>query len=306
LIFTHVILFAKETLIKLIYSSNNKLRTQVQQNTPRQHHTSKMSINNTVLIIGGTSGIGAALAHAIHSQGKKVIVTGRRADRLTTLAASLPGLEPCCFDFSDIDSLPANIHALTTKFPDIDTVIVAAGVQSLCLMNDPELSKEPNEIAGEVNTNLVAPMVLSQLLVPFFLAKRENQCSLIFISSGFAFVPITFFPIYSPTKAGMHSFAIALRSQLSGTNVNVVEVFPPYVATELDIGFKEKMVELMGGKVHPPMSLEEFTDLTMKGLQETENGKPKAEVPIGDFPILLNQAWRGAFSGTLQMIGVKG
>lgn len=84
-----------------------------------------MSINHTVLVIGGTSGIGASLACAIHSQGKKVIVTGRRANRLSSLAASNPGIETSCFDFSDIASLSTNISELTVKYPDIDTVIVA-------------------------------------------------------------------------------------------------------------------------------------------------------------------------------------
>jgi short-subunit dehydrogenase involved in D-alanine esterification of teichoic acids len=265
-----------------------------------------MSINSTVLIIGGTSGIGASLAYAIHAQGKMVIITGRRSDRLSSMAASLPGLSTSCFDISDIASLPSNISALTTEFLTINTVIIAAGIQSLCLMNDPELSLTPEEINQEVNTNLVAPMVLSQLLVPFFLAKRGEKCSIIIVSSGFAFVPMTFLPIYSATKAGVHAFAVALRSQLAMTNIDVVELIPPYVATELDLGFKEKMVELMGGKMHPPMSLNEFTDLAMKGLQEVENGSVRQEVPVGQFPSMLGKAWRVAFCGVLGIIGVNG
>lgn len=89
-------------------------------------------------------------------------------------------------------------------------------------------------------------------------------------------------------------------------NINVVELMPPYVATELDLGFKEKMVELMGGKTHPPMSLDEFTDLAMKGLQEVENERAGQEVPVGQFPIMLSKAWRETFGGVLEMIGVKG
>ena len=184
-------------------------------------------------------------------------------------------------------------------------MIVAAGVESLCLMNDPSLSLTPEAIAAEVSTNLTAPMVLSQLLVPVFL-KNKKQCSIIFISSGFAFVPITFFPIYAPTKAGIHSFTVALRSQLADTNINVVEVFPPYVATELDRDFKDKMVEIMGGKTHEPMGLEEFTGLVMEGLGEFTDGKVRSEVPIGGFPEILNAAWRKAFGSTLEMLGVKG
>lgn len=95
-------------------------------------------------------------------------------------------------------------------------------------MTNPELSLTSKGINKEVSTNLVAPMVLSQLLVPFFLAKKDRKCSLIFVSSGFAFVPITFFPVYSATKAAIHSFAVALRSQLHDSNINVVEIIPPY------------------------------------------------------------------------------
>ena len=112
-----------------------------------------MSIKNTVLIIGATSGIGAGLARRIHAQGKKVIGAGRRQERLTSLAAERHGLETSCFDFSDLDSLPSNITDLTKRFPQIDTVIVCAAMQSFFNLTD-ETSSAPSSIEKEVTTNL--------------------------------------------------------------------------------------------------------------------------------------------------------
>jgi short-subunit dehydrogenase involved in D-alanine esterification of teichoic acids len=130
-----------------------------------------MSINQTILIIRATSSIRAGLARRIHAQGKQVIATGRRQDRLTTLANGCPGIDTSCFDFSDINSLPSNIKGLTDKYVEIDTVIVSAGVQSLFRFKD-ATSSTPEGIANEVATNLTAPMILCQTLVPYFLESK--------------------------------------------------------------------------------------------------------------------------------------
>jgi len=155
-----------------------------------------MSVHQTVLIIGATSGIGAGLARSIRAQGKKVIATGRRQDRLTSLANGFPGIETSCFGFCDINSLPSNIKSLRDKYVEIDTVVVSAGVQSLFDFKD-ATSSTPEGIANEVATNLTAPMILCQTLVPFFLESKK-PCSIILISSGFAYIPATFLSIAQP------------------------------------------------------------------------------------------------------------
>ncbi|RFU25925.1 hypothetical protein B7463_g10413, partial [Scytalidium lignicola] len=265
-----------------------------------------MSINNTVLIIGATSGIGEGLARAIHAQGKNVIAVGRRQDRLRALASELPGLGTSCFDFSDITSLPAAFKDITSKYPDLDTVIVSAAVQGFFDYKDPN-SSSPSSIIKEVTTNITAPTVLSQVVVPFFLASNK-PCSIIFITSGFSFVPVPFFPVYSATKAALQSFSIALRAQLADTNIQVTTLCPSYVATELDKEFKDKLLALLGGpdKAPPATSLDDFIKDAMIGLDEKKGGKPVNEVAVGAFPQQLQTSWRNAFGPALEMFHVKG
>lgn len=259
-----------------------------------------MSINNTVLIIGGTSGIGAGLARAIHGQGKKVIVTGRRQDRLKALAAELPGLETSAFDFSYIPTLPAKVHELFKSHPEIDTVIVNAGIQNFLLFNDGK-TPQPDRIAQEVTTNVTAPMILCQTLVPIFL-KKNKPCSIILLSSGLAFVPVPFFSVYTATKAAVHTFTVALRAQLSGTSINITELIPPYVETELDAAHKAEMDAMLGGPENAPkpMPLKEFIKKSMLQLDSMIDGKPLREVPIGELPSTALAASRAAMDPILK------
>jgi short-subunit dehydrogenase involved in D-alanine esterification of teichoic acids len=265
-----------------------------------------MSIKNTVLIIGATSGIGAALARSIHAQGKKVIATGRNQERLSSLAVELPGLETSCWDFSDVHALSIRVSELTTKYPKLDTVIVNAGIQSILMFKDAEVGASET-INQEVTTNLTAPIVFCQALIPFFL-KVNRPCSIILISSGLAFVAAPFLPVYCPTKAALHSFAIAMRSQLYGTNINITEAFPPYVETGLDAKYKDRMIELSGGpgKAPKPMPLRAFTEQLMVKLDTLEDGKPIKEIAVGAFPEAAATAWRNAMGPWVEIFGRGG
>lgn len=265
-----------------------------------------MSIKNTVLIIGATSGIGAALARSIHAQGKKVIATGRNKERLSSLAIELPGLETSCWDFSDIHALSTRVSELTTKYPELDTVIVNAGVQSILMFKDADVGASET-INQEVTTNLTAPIVFCQALIPFFL-KTDRPCSIILISSGLAFVPAPFAPVYCPTKAALHSFAIAMRTQLFGTNINITEVFPQYIETGLDAKHRDRIVELSGGpeKAPKPMPLDAFTEQVMVKLDALEDGNPLKEIAIGAFPEAASVAWRTAMGPWLERFGRGG
>jgi short-subunit dehydrogenase involved in D-alanine esterification of teichoic acids len=265
-----------------------------------------MSIKQTVLIIGATSGIGAGLARRIHAQGKKVIATGRRQERLSSVAASLPGLETANFDISELSSLPSNINALIKKFPDIDTVIVNASIQTMFSFTEPT-SSTPESIAKEVAINLTAPMIICQILVPHFLALGK-PCSMVFISSAFAYVPVHLFPIYGPTKAGLHSFGVSLRAQLAGTNVTITDLAPAYVETELDMKHKERLIKMLGGadKVPKPTPIEDFLDDAMKELDSMVDEKPKREIAIGHFPEMAQEAWRKAIGPLLEIFHVDG
>ncbi|PVH83968.1 putative NADP(+)-dependent dehydrogenase [Cadophora sp. DSE1049] len=266
-----------------------------------------MSIHETVLIIGATSGIGAALARHIHAQNKTVIATGRRQDRLSSLASSHPGLQTASFDISDIATLPSNLSALATKYPAIDTVIINAGMQSFFKFSDAD-TPSPEEIAMEVTTNITAPMIACQSIVPFFL-KQEKLCSFIFVGGGLGYIPLPYFPVYCPTKAALQSLAVSLRAQLSETNVSVTVVNPPWVATDLDAAFKDKLIEMLGGpeKAPPQMPLEEFVEEAMKELDSLgEDGKPKKDVGVGAFPVKVVETWRKSFDPFLEQFHVDG
>jgi short-subunit dehydrogenase involved in D-alanine esterification of teichoic acids len=185
-------------------------------------------------------------------------------------------------------------------------VIVSAGVQSFFEVKD-VTSSTPEGIANEVATNLTAPMILCQALVPYFLESKK-PCSIIPISSGFAYIPVPYFRVYCPTKAGIHSFAVALRAQLSGTNISVTDMSPPYVSTELDKAFTDRLVTMLGGpeKAIKPTQLAEFLDSAMKELDSLENGRPKREIAIGHFSEMVQKEWRDSFGPVLERFGVDG
>jgi len=150
-------------------------------------------------------------------------------------------------------------------------------------------------IISEVNTNLIAPLIVSRIMVPHLLALGKTA-TYITVSSGLAYIPLPNFPVYNATKAGIHYFTVSLRSQLAGSNVNVVELAPPYVATDLDSSFRSKTEE-----GHPPMPLKDYMETAIKGL-ESEGVK---EVATG-FSELGVTAWRGAYGPILKNFGMQG
>ncbi|RFU25088.1 hypothetical protein B7463_g11253, partial [Scytalidium lignicola] len=244
----------------------------------------------TILILGATSGIGEAFARRYHAQGKKVIAAGRRLNRLEALKAELKGLEI-------FQSLESNFNQLLKQFPTLDTVFMLSGVLSQFWFKDPSTSTN-EDIINEVAVNTTAPILAARLLIPHLLSLNRPAAFLL-ITSGMAFIPIPLYPVYCPTKAAIHSFAITLRGQLEGTNVSVIELAPPYVDTALDAKSRGK-----DGNPMPPMPLDEFMDSAMKGLEETENGKPKKEVAVG-FAETGVSTWRGAFGPILKNFGIE-
>ncbi|KAL8866359.1 MAG: hypothetical protein Q9174_006351 [Haloplaca sp. 1 TL-2023] len=261
-----------------------------------------MSANfKNILIIGGTSGIGEGIARRYHAQGKEVIVTGRRQDRLQSLEKELPDIGVRRMDIEDIANLPQQVSDLLTAFPKIDTVITMAGVQRSFDFKDPE-SSSPQSIQSEVTINVTAPMVLAQLFVPHLLSLKRPT-TFIPVSSGLGFVPLPFYPVYCSTKAAIHSFAVALRAQLAGTSCSVIELVPPYVDTALDDEHRAQVNEAQGGeaKAIPPIPLEAYLDTVMAAL---EKGDAK-EITNGlsEMGALI---WRQAFDPILQQMHVPG
>lgn len=202
-------------------------------------------------------------------------------------------------DIEDIDTLPQQIDNLLASHPKIDTVMLAAGIQSSFDFKDPRTTT-PSAIDSEVDTNVTAPMIIAHLLVPH-LISFNRPTTFILVSSALAFVPMPLYPIYCATKAAIHSFAISLRAQLLETQCKVVELAPPYVDTPLDAKHRERNIAAQGGaeKAVKPMALEVYLESAMEGLEDG-----RREVAVG-FSQMGAEKWREAFGPVLEMIGNK-
>ncbi|MDR6529838.1 putative oxidoreductase [Caulobacter rhizosphaerae] len=190
---------------------------------------------NTILITGGGSGIGRALAEALHARGNQVIVAGRRADVLRETAAANPGMAWATVDMEDPAAL-ADFGAQVVKdHPALNVLILNAGI-----MKAEDLKAEPFDLAtveATIATNLLGPIRLTAALLPH-LRVRPNA-TVVTVTSGLAFIPLTATPTYNATKAALHSWTQSLRHQLRDTAVEVLELAPPAVATDLMPGHAE-------------------------------------------------------------------
>lgn len=182
--------------------------------------------NRTILITGGASGIGLALAERL-ARKNKVVVCGRREEALAQ--ARKRGLETLRADVSTPQERVALVARATRDFPSLDVLVNNAGVQH----HPPPLTKSQDWAAHEreLATNLGAPMHLAMLFMPHLLSRPE--AAILNVSSGLAFTPIASIATYCATKAALHSFTMSLRAQLAKTTVTVVEIIPPAVNTDL-------------------------------------------------------------------------
>lgn len=256
---------------------------------------SAISSFGTVLIFGGTGGIGESFARRFHALGKKVIITGRREENLAALAKELPGLETYKLDNSDIPNLPSHAQALIKKYPEVDTVWVNSGVGYMGNLTSSDGFTD-EKVINELNINLAAPIILARYFVPHLLTLKREGAFLI-TGSGLGFIPMGIFPVYCPTKAAVHSFLVGLRETLKDTNVNVIEVAAPYVRTDFD---KDNRMDHLA----TPMELDDYTSQTMKIFEE-KPAKEIKEAAVG-FAAMGATAWRGAFGAALQGRGSTG
>jgi uncharacterized oxidoreductase len=181
---------------------------------------------NTILITGGGSGIGLALAEEFKKLGNEVIVASRSARKLD--AAANKGFEQIPVNMSGRESIEALARTVVARFPALNVVIHNAGI----MKNESLLKTNSSDIIVEsVATNLTGPMLLTSALLPHLL--KQAEATLMTVSSGLAFVPLAMTPTYCATKAAIHSYSQSLRYQLRDTRVRVIELVPPYVQTEL-------------------------------------------------------------------------
>jgi len=229
-----------------------------------------------ILITGATSGIGRALALALAKLPSRpqVIAAGRRKSRLEEMG-KVDGVEAVSLDLSaDLDTLKKSVDDLITRFPDLDTIILNAGIQHEFHFKNPQ-DVDLMKIMQEINVNYTSVVALITFVLLHFLKLSEQgrPSFIITVTSGLAITPGPFVPNYSATKAALHSFSLSLRAQLHDTNVNVLEIMPPLVESELhdSYGTTEKLSKFW-------MPLDEFTKTTVEELRR------------GDHHILVGQS----------------
>lgn len=208
---------------------------------------------STILITGGATGIGWALAERFLKAGSQVIVCGRRADKLQEARAQYPQLLVRQCDVAKSAERVALLDWVRSECPQVNVLINNAGIQRRApLVNNTD---DWSETQSEIAINLEAPIHLVTLFIPHLL--RQPNPAIVNVTSGLAFVPGAFAPVYSATKAALHSFTMSLRHQLAKTPIEVIELVPPAVNTDLG-----------GAGLHTfGVPVDDFADAMLEGLR---------------------------------------
>lgn len=183
--------------------------------------------DNTILITGGGSGIGRALAEAFHAEGNQVIIAGRRKQVLDETVAANPGMKSAVLDIADAAAIASFAEQVKRDYPALNVIVHNAGIMRTESLQSGLVADAEAIIAS----NLLGPIRLTAALLPVLVSKP--RAAIITVSSGLAFVPLAVTPTYCATKAAIHSYTQSLRYQLQNTKVQVLELVPPYVQTEL-------------------------------------------------------------------------
>lgn len=216
--------------------------------------------NRTILITGGTSGIGLELAEQFLLMNNTVIVTGRDEIKLKQTKELLPSVHVYQSDVSKPEQIILLHQTLTTQFPQLDIIINnAAEMRKINLHNE---AIDADEIVTEIDTNLSGPVRIVQQFLPHL--KTKNEAAIINISSAVALVPFPVAPVYSATKAGLHFYTKSLRAQMKKTSIKVFEVLPPAVNTSL--------LDKFSSDIHPALltTTGKLAKTIIKGLQNNK------------------------------------
>jgi uncharacterized oxidoreductase len=241
---------------------------------------------NTILITGGGSGIGRALAHEFHLRGNTVVVVGRTEESLDETIANHPGMAKLRLDIDDAASIAEFAAKAAAEFPKLNVLINNAGI-----MRPEDLAASEVDLADAeamVTTNLLGPIRLTAALLPQL--RKQAQPAIVNVSSGLAFVPLVRTPTYSATKAAIHSYTVSLRRQLREAGIEVIELIPPGVQTDL-----------MPGHASDPlmMPLEAFIAETM---QQFDAQPTPEEICVERVASLRRAEAEGRFDAVLAML----
>lgn len=188
------------------------------------------SSGNTILVTGGGSGIGEALAHRLHDLGNTVIIAGRRSDTLRKTATGRDHIVPAELDIDSADAIQTFAERLIDDHPTLNMIINNAGIMRMEVLDQ---ARDLTDAEATITTNLLGPIRLINAFIEH-LGKQPNAV-IVNNTSGLAFVPLVFTPTYCATKAALHSYTVSLRQALKG-RVEVIELAPPAVQTSLTPG----------------------------------------------------------------------
>ena len=242
---------------------------------------------NAILVTGGCSGIGRGLAESLHKLGNKVIIAGRRQGALEETTRANPGIVSTNLNVNDPETIRAFADRVTAEHPGLNVLINNAGI-----MKTENLKTLPaclGESEAVITTNLLGPIRLTAALLPYL--RRQTHATIVNVSSGLAFVPLPVTPTYSATKAALHSYTLSLRVQLADKAVEVIEIIPPAVATDLTPGRSTSDPRMM--------SLPDFIDQTMQILQKQPT---PSEICVENVKFLRFAEATGTFDKTLQQL----
>jgi len=242
---------------------------------------------NTILITGGGSGIGAALAQALHDAGNTVIVAGRRVDALDATIAGRSGMHAVQLDIDSASGVADFAGRVLAQFPALNVVINNAGIMRFEAL---DTKRDLTDATATITTNLLGPIRLIDALIDHLIASPD--AAIINVTSGLAFVPMTVAPTYSATKAAIHSYTVSLREVLKG-RVEVIELAPPGVQTELTPGQENRPGYL---------PLKDFTDEIMALLQTQPT---PAEILVEGVKFLRNAEAEHRFDATVTQLNAR-
>jgi uncharacterized oxidoreductase len=196
--------------------------------------------NRTILITGGSAGIGLAFALKFLELGNRVIVTGRRQAVLDDVKAKHPALHTVQSDVADPAQISTLAQIIKREFPKLDVLVNNAGISRYKNLSVP--ASDLAELMTEVNVNVGGVIRMTSAFIDLL---KVNKGTLINVSSALAYVPLPCLPIYCATKAAIHSYTQSLRFQLEDTGVEVIELMPPAVRTEMTADLPDEGLTLI-------------------------------------------------------------
>ncbi len=216
--------------------------------------------DNTILITGGSSGIGFELVRQLLPLKNTILITGRDAEKLAKVKKTFPEVHTFQSDVSDAAAIESLFEKVTKQFPELNVLINNAGIMKMLNLHE---QNDLTRLTQEIEINLNGPIRMVQKFLPHL--KKKSAAAIVNVTSGLAFVPLPTSPVYCSTKAALHSFTLSLRVQLKNSKVQVFELAPPATQTEL-LGHMDP-VDMKGITV---MRVEKMVETALAGMRNDE------------------------------------